>query len=205
MSRAGDPLNGAPGAGRSESGITLIELSIFLVLMAILYSFAVPRIAMVTEMNLRTSARQIAETLLELSAQATARAAPYAVVYDLDKRRYCYKQASFDTATGKWTVLFTDEETEEVGGDPQLKQRCFDLEEGVYFKDIEPLLRTEKTIEKGRVDQWFSPRGITDPLVIHLGDQKGRFYTLFLGRYGGKVDVRQGLLEYKEYLQEMLE
>ena len=203
MSRAAHP----EGLGHSSSrGLTLIELSIFMIMMAILYSFVAPRIAMVTDINLRTTARQLAETVLDISAQATARSVPYAVVYDLDKQRYCYRQASFDTATGKWVVLFTnDEEQEVIGGDPHQREHCCELDEGVYFKDIEPLLKSEKKFEKGQVDQWFSPRGISDPTVIHLGDQKGRFYTLLISRYGGKVEVRPGFLEYEDYLRETLE
>ena len=186
-------------------GITLIELTIFLVLMGILASFVVPRLSMVTEINLKSSARTLAETLLEISALSTNLSTPYVVQYDLDEKKYCYKRAYFDPATGIWSVQFADEKVEEVGPDPYAKTRCFNLKEGVYFKDIETLTGTEKRYEKGLLPQWFSPRGVTEPLVIHLSDRKGRFFTLFLNRYGGKVDIRKGRWEYKEYLKELTE
>jgi len=186
-------------------GFTLIELTFVLLLMAILASFAVPRFFMITEINLRTSARSLAETLLEVSSMSTNFSTPFVIQYDMDQQKYCYKQAVFNLATGSWSVLFGDESTEEVTTSPQGKTKCFHLKDGVYFKEIHSLLGTEKKFEKGKLPEWFSPRGVADPLVILLGDRKGRFYTLFVQRYGGRVDIRPGRLEYKDYLQEILE
>jgi len=86
-----------------------------------------------------------------------------------------------------------------------VKTRCFSLKDGVYFKEIQPLLGPEKKYEKGKLPEWFSPRGVADPLMILLGDQKGRFYTLFVQRFGGRADLRPERLEYKDYLREVLE
>lgn len=192
--------------GSASAGLTLIELTIFLVLMGILASFVIPRISMVTEINLRRSARTLGETLLEVSALATNLSTPFAVQYDLDKQKYCYKMMRQDPVSGKWQVLFTDEKTEEMGADPYAKQKCIELGEGVYFKGIETLVGTETLYEKGQIPQYFSPRNITSPpLLIHLGDRKGRFYTIVLNRYGGNPDIRQGKLEYKDYLKELLD
>lgn len=189
----------------SSQGITLIELTIFLILMGILASFVVPRISMVTEINLKTSARKLAETLLEVASMSTNLSTPFVVQYDLDEKKYCFKQAYFDPTSGMWSVRFADEKVEEVSPDPYTKTRCFNLEEGIYFKDIETLSGTGKKYEKGQIPQWFSPRGVTEPLVIHLADRKGRFFTLFLNRYGGRVDIRNGRWEYRDYLKELTE
>lgn len=173
--------------------------------MAVLASFAVPRFFMITQINLRTSARNLAETLLEVSAMATNFSTPFVVQYDMDKQRYCYKQAVFDTTTGVWTVLFADDTTEELTVDAHARTRCFSLKDGVYFKEIQTLMGTEQTLEKGKLTAWFSPRGVADPLVILLGDRKGRFYTLFVQRYGGRADLRSGRWSYTDYLKEILE
>ena len=187
-----------PGTGAPSAGITLIELTIVIVLMAILASFAVPRFFMITEINLRTATRTLAETLREVSALATNLSKPFVVQYDLDKGKYCYQLAAFDTATGKWVVRITDEEVEQIGEAPYAGTKWYTLKDGVFFKDIETLSGTEKKVEKGVLDQWFQPRGIIDPLVIHLGDRKGRSYTVILNRYGSNVDLRKGRWEYKD-------
>ncbi len=192
-------------SGTSPAGITLIELTIVIVLLAIVASFSVPRFFMVTEINLRTATRTLAETLREVSAMATNVSKPFVVQYDLDKGKYCYKLAMFDAATGRWVAQIAAEGVEQIGGEPYSKTKWFTLEKGAFFKDMEPLTGTEKKVEKGLQDQWFQPRGIIDPMVIHLGDRKGRSYTVILNRYGGSVEIRKGRWEYKEYLRDILE
>ncbi len=189
----------------SAKGLTLIELGIVMLLMAILASFAVPRLLMVTEINLRTSARRLAETLQLTSAMATNTSRPYVVQYDLDKGTYCTTAARFDAASGRWIAQFTDESIEVVETDTLSKTRCFTLKDGVYFRQIEPLRGAGEKQEKGKLSHWYSPRGITDPMMIWLGDKQGRFYTLILSRYGGGVEIRKGKWEFKEYYEDLFE
>jgi hypothetical protein len=176
-----------------------------MLLMAILASFSIPRLFMITEVNLRTSARRLAETLQLTSAMATNTSRPYVVEYDLDKGKYCTTAARFDAATGRWVARFTDESIEVVGEDSLSKPKCFTLKDGVYFREIETLRGAEEKQEKGKLSHWYSPRGITDPLMIRLGDKQGRFYTLILSRYGGGVDVREGRWEFKQYYEDLFE
>jgi type II secretory pathway pseudopilin PulG len=186
-------------------GLTLIELGIVMLLMAILASFSIPRLLMITEINLRTSARHLAETLQLIASMATNTSRPYAVQYDMDKGKYCYTAAQFDAATARWVARFADDSTEVLETDTLAKTKCFDLKGGVYFREIETLTGIEKKQEKGKLSHWYSPRGITDPLLIRLGDKQGRFYTLILSPYGGGVEVRKGTLDFKEYYEGLLE
>ena len=195
-----------PPIGRGVApGLTLIELGIVMLLMAILASFSIPRLFMVTEINLRTATRHLAETLQLLSSMATNTSRPYVVQYDMDKGKYCYTAARFDAGTGRWVARFEDESIEVVETDTLSTTKCFELKDGVYFREIEPLRGTEEKQEKGKLSHWYSPRGITDPLLIRLGDKQGRFYTLILSRYGGGVEIREGRLEYKQYYEDLLE
>lgn len=189
----------------SAQGLTLIELGIVLLLMAILTSFSIPRLFMITEINLRTATRRLAETLQLTSAMATNTSRPYVVQYDMDKGRYCTTAAQFDPGTGRWIAQFTDESIEVVGGDTLTETKCFTLKDGVFFREIEPLRGAEEKQEKGRLSHWYSPRGITDPMMIRLGDKQGRFYTLILSRYGGGVELRKGKWEFKEYYEDLFE
>lgn len=206
-------LNAPSSGGASRTGVrppapwgfTLIELTFVLLLLAILSAFSIPRFFVITEINLRTSARNLAQTLLQVSAMATNFSTPYVVQYDMDKNRTCFKQADYNAGSGAWSVVFPDDPDREVVADPNARTRCVSLKDGVYFKEVRSLSGTERTYEKGSLPAWFSPRGLTDPMVIVLGDRKGRFYTLFVPRYGGRVTVRSGRLEYREYLREILE
>jgi len=191
--------------GHGRDGLTLIELGIVLLVMGIIASFAFPRLQMITEANLRTSARNLSETLGLLSSMAITHSRPYGVLYDLDKQRYCYVAAREDPETGTWQVAFSDDEKVEVVGDPQTATRCFNLKDGVYFKDIETPEGVETKQEKGRLTHLFSPRGIAESLVIHLGDKKGRYYSILLHRYGGRVEVQEGKWAYKDYVQQILQ
>ncbi len=191
---------------RKAQGFTLLELCIVIILMAIMTTFTAPRLFMITEINLRTSTRRLAETLRLISSKATNTSRPYSIQYDLDKHKYCFAAAAFDAGTGQWVARISD------GPDPKnspaaavTPSKCFPLKDGVFFKDIEPLTESGQEQQNGRLSTWYSPRGITDPLLIHLGDKQGRFYTLILSRYGGKVVVRQGRWSYKDYIQELLE
>ncbi|MEW6441484.1 MAG: prepilin-type N-terminal cleavage/methylation domain-containing protein [bacterium] len=184
-------------------GLTLIELTMVLLVMAVIASFSVPRLMMITEVNLRTSARNLTETLGLLSSLAITHSRPYGILYDLDKQRYCYVPAREDPETGGWHLVFADEKDETVS-DPLVATRCFPLKDGVYFKDIETPEAAEAKQEKGRLTHSFSPRGIAESLVIHLGDKKGRYYSIFLQRYGGRVELREGTWSYKQYVEDML-
>lgn len=189
----------------SVQGLTLIELGIVLLLMAILTSFAVPRLLMVTEINLRTSTRRLAETLQLTSVMATNTSRPYVVQYDMDKGTCCTTAARFDPGSGRWIAQFTDKSIEVVESDTLSKTKCFTLKEGVYFREIEPLRGAGEKQVKGKLSHWYSPQGITDPMMIRLGDKQGRFYTLILSRYGGRVEIRKGKWTFKEYYEDLLE
>ncbi len=188
--------------GRPE-GLTLIELSIVLLVLAILAGVAFPRIMVLTDINLRSSARRLAETLGLLSSLAHAR--PFGVLYDLDEQRYCWCGAREDPDTGEWAIVFSKDPKSEVLGDPLAATRCQALKDGVFFRDIESPEGAERVQEKGQLTHVFSPRGTAESLVIHLADRKGRSYSVFLHRYGGRVEIRQGKVSYKDYVQETLE
>jgi type II secretion system protein H len=190
---------------RREKGLTLIELSIVLLVMAIIVGLAFPRILVITDVNLRTSARRLAETLQLLSSQAIAHGRPFGVLYDLDKQRYCWAGAQEDPETGEWVAVLAEDEKTEILGDPLAATRCQALKDGVYFRDIETPEGAERVQEKGRLTHFFSPRGTAESLVIHLADKKGRNYSVFLHHYGGRVEVRQGKVSYKDYVQQLLE
>jgi len=185
------------GPGRNATGFTLLELCIVIILMAILASFTVPRFYMITEVNLRTSTRRLAQTLRLVSTMATSKARPYLVKLD--------SAGTYDPVLGRNIFHINEEATTQIGGNPATKTKCFQLKDGVYFKDIEPLTESGQLQEKGEMNYAYSPRGITEPMLIRLGDKKGRFYTLILSRYGGSVELRPGRIEYKDYIKELLE
>jgi prepilin-type N-terminal cleavage/methylation domain-containing protein len=182
-----------------EAGLTLIELSIVLLIVALLYSFAIPKIYIITEVNLRTSARKLAETIRLVQSFSVTQTRQYMVQYDMDKGTYAYAQGTEDVL-GKWHYVF-QENTKESKEASSFLSKTFPLGQGVFFQDIYDLVKGEK-YDKGEIRTEFSPRGITTPLLIHLGDNKSRFYTLLVDRYGGKVTLRKGNLTYSDLFSE---
>ncbi len=188
--------------------MTLIELTILLLILGIVYSLAMPKLYILTDVNLRTSARRLAQTLRVVQSNAIAHASQYVLRFDIEKGLYGYQRGT-EYVPGRWGFVLremqlpSERKAKDVKGRDQatFEERTFRLGEGVFFKDIyDPI--TGKTYEKGEVRTEYSPRGIATPALIHIGDTKSRFYTIAVERYGGRVILRRGNLTYEELYTE---
>lgn len=209
ISRAGicSETGGSVARAGSARGLTLIELTILLLILGILYSLAMPKLYILTDVNLRTSARRLAETLRVVQSNAIAHASQYVVRFDIEKGTYGYQQGT-EYAPGRWVFLLknmdgTGEKSsrEEELRSPTPVEKTFRLEKGVFFQDIYDPVSGEKH-DKGEIRTEFSPRGIATPALIHIGDSKSRYYTIAIERYGGRVILRKGNLTYEDLLSE---
>ena len=115
---------------RSQPGFTLIEMMIVIIIIAIIFSFAVPQLARFTgRKKLSVEAAKLAEVLDVARSYASTERVPYAVMIDAAAKEYFYYRPSdviegrtpqqchrgtlykIDTSvrvtTGTTTVLFT--------------------------------------------------------------------------------------------------
>ena len=123
--------------------------------------------------------------------------------FDIEKGTYAYEQGT-EVAPGRWHFFLNDMDKPDKATEEKsaaLQKTTFHLSDGVFFQDISDLARDDKH-DKGEVRTEFSSRGITTPMLIHLGDNKSRFYTVLVDRYGGKVTLRKGNLSYTDFLTE---
>jgi type II secretion system protein H len=186
-----------PRTRASQKGLTLIELTIVLLIVAILYTFASPKIRILTEVNLRTSARRLTETIRVVQSSSITHASQYLMRFNIDAGTYAFQRGD-EIAPGRWQFLIEEKDKAAEGATSAPRETTFKLPAGVFFQDISDIARQQR-YDKGEVRTEFSPGGLTNPMLIHLGDNKSRFYTLLVDRYGGRVTLRKGNLSYPDF------
>lgn len=167
-------------AGTWNSGYTLIELSIIIILLGIIFLFALPKLGDIGDVKLRAAARELAGAIQSLFDESVLNRKPYQMVFDMAERSYSIVE------TG------VNEESSEVIEAPK---RQVNLPEKVYIKDI--VIQMEGKITEGRVTLPFYPDGFVVKHIIHLSDGK-KDYTLVTTPLTGKVKVLEGYIEISE-------
>ena len=170
---------------KGAHGFTLIELTIILIIMGILFSLVMPRIINITNFKLKSTTRRMVRTINHIYSRATTHNRYYRLGIDLTTDEYW---VSADTNPSPGMLEFMEE-------DIIRKQ----LPEGIHFTDVFHLGQLEPKKEDEEVYTYFSPKGRIDPpTVIHLADERDRYYTLFIPPYTGRVQVIQGYEEVYE-------
>ena len=167
----------ATGISNSR-GFTLLELVVVLVILAGVAALAVPRLESLLDGDTRSSARNVATLLRYLDERAVAGRVRYRLMIDLNEQ--------------KITVLQLSGLGEERAPDDPFLQR-------------NPLLGTTRisalstdrlgTVTIGFVKIPYGPGGLSEPLVLHLGEPKGRQYTIQALPINASVKVSEGNLE----------
>lgn len=179
-----DPLH-SPSAAMSapkegQDGYTLIELSIIIILLGIIFLFALPRLENIGDVKLRSAARELAGAIQSLFDESVLNRKPYQMVFDMTGRSY--------------SIIETDmnEESSEMIGSPK---RQVHLPERIYIRDI--VTQTDGKVTEGKVSVPFYPDGFVVKNIIHLSDGK-KDYTLVTTPLTGKVKVLEGYVEISE-------
>lgn len=170
-------------------GFTLIELTIIVIIMGIMFSLVMPRIINITSYELKSTTRRMVRTINHIYSKATTHNRYYRLGIDLTTDEYW---VSADTNPSPGMLEFMEEDI--------IKRQ---LPEGIHFIDVFHLGQLEPKKEDEEVYTYFSPKGRVDPpTVIHLADERDRFYTLFIPPYTGRVQVTQGYEEVYEETEE---
>jgi len=161
-----------------ERGFTLIELTIVIVLLALISGLLFPLVANWGQDDLLASARRLSGTVRYLYNEAALSRNEHRLIFDLDAGDY------------RTRVLEPDGRLQEVEG----QGRDGHLSGDTRFQDVVVIPRGKFTA--GEVTTLFHPTGWLDETIVHLADDDGRQLTLHFNPLTGVVELFEG---YKDY------
>lgn len=164
------------GRRREERGFTLIELSVVILIIAIVARFAVPRLRNLTAAELGATTRRLAQTTRYLYEESALRGTVLTLYFDLDRQQY-------------W-VARPEEGTGLPVEDTDLLARRVALPDGVSVADV--VVPGAGKLSTGLVPTRFYPEGYADRSVIHLVDSGGHAYTLRIDPVRGRGEIFDG-------------
>ena len=155
-----------------ESGFTLVEMVVVVVILAVIAALVYPRLAPSGDAELRTSARSLAASIRYLEDRAITTKTAYRMRLNLN-----------DTTIEVFEVLSDGEE--QPAADVFLGRNL--LADGIAIADV-TTSRLGK-VAAGEVSLDFGPLGLGEFIVIHLTTGKERYYTVQAYPRGGRVKV----------------
>lgn len=163
------------GARTGDSGFTLIELAMVIIVLGIMLSLVVPTFGELTGSDLRRSARHLTGMVRFLHDEAEATKTVYRLRFDVSGGRYW---AEALTVTSDRTVEYKRVAaaiaTEgELAGNTSFKS----VAAGSHPDD--PFIL-------------FTPDGWVEKTFIHLRDGGGRDHTLIVKPFMGETELREG-------------
>jgi general secretion pathway protein H len=166
------------GNWNKESGFTLIELTIVVLLLGLFSLLVVPRLPGVGEDGLKSSTRRIAGTVKYFFNEAALSGRPHRLEYNLDEGTFRVRRIEVD---GEVVELSG------TGKEQRLKGR-------VRFKDID--IPGRGSFSQGEVVTEIQPVGWMEETVVHLEEEGGRTLTLRIMPYTGTTEVFDGYREF---------
>ncbi len=175
----------AEGEGRrgngTERGLTLIELSAVLLILAVLLAFVTPKLRDVTEYRIKRTSRRLASTIKYLFDEAAIRHTSYRLNYDLKRNEY-------------WVTHL--DEMKEFKEDRSILSSRVRLPGTIHFEDI--VTQHRGKVYEGETFTQFFPNGWVEETIIHLGDKRERHYSLLIMPLTGKVRIYDRYVEFAE-------
>lgn len=212
------------GSAAGRRGMTLIEISVALLLIAVLMGMAIPSVSNITRADLRSTARKLASTIRYTYDLAARKNDTFRLVFDLDERTWWIESAGdkFLLNREKTEVVdgALDLEAEEEDEDRRFVTRGFiesgemwrpkrkatfsnfsepltpkiTLPDTVAYQDVWVAHQTER-VTTGQAYLYCFPTGMTERAVIHLIDEDDNPYTLWVYPLTGRVKI------YPEYVE----
>ncbi|HVO22005.1 MAG TPA: prepilin-type N-terminal cleavage/methylation domain-containing protein [Candidatus Margulisiibacteriota bacterium] len=160
-----------------SAGFTLLEISLVLLIMAVVLMLALPRLRDPGRAELLSQSKRLVNIFKLLRSEAVLNGYAYRLNYDLGTQRY-------------WV---TADESADLGDFVrELGQlaRGTQLREPVAIADV-VLPTLAGKINQGQIYTVFYPDGSVDPTVIHLATPR-EAYTLWLNPMNGRLNIAAG-------------
>ena len=162
--------------GKSRiSGFTLIELTLVVVIVGILFALVIPYFpGLFATTKLRVAARDLTGTLIYARYLAITERVNHRVNYDLDREEYWISKGEKDSlnSRGVYSKLRTS-----LG-------RTRALPEGVKIKDIST---PRGEFSGGKDYTTFNPDGSAELSSLHLQNKEGNIHTVIILKTTGRV------------------
>jgi prepilin-type N-terminal cleavage/methylation domain-containing protein len=168
-------------AGRSSepAGFTLLELTVVMILLLLVLGLVLPEASsLLTDSDLRTSARRLAGAVGEARNEAMLGGQIWQLVIDLESGSFWIAPAG---------------EGKEADKPAPRKAKLVD---DVRFIDIQK--GQDELLTTGRVSIRFHPRGLVEPTVIHLIGPGNRVRTLSIKSFSGRLSIEDGYVGASE-------
>ena len=176
MSNQAHPGEGAKG--RRDSGFTLIELAVVLLLIGLFSALVIPLFSGLGGDDLKSTARRLAGTAKYLYNESALTGRPYRLVFDLDAGSVSGRRLK---ASGELVTLTG------TGGEHTLPR-------GIRMRDV--TVAGRGLTSSGTTYTGIQPVGWIDETVVHLEAQDGRQLTLRLLPLTGTSEVYEGYREF---------
>ena len=165
-------------------------MMVVIVLMGVVAGLAFPRFKSLFEVDLKSSMRRLAGGIKFCFNEAVIRQATIRLNFDLDSGTYRHSVllTTPDTTVGEFIDV------------PSAIQKAEILPRGVRFLDILTPRSPEK-IAEGDTYVLFYSTGFAEKAVIHIGDERGRVYTLLVKPLTGGVKIFEGYVDFAELHQ----
>jgi type II secretory pathway pseudopilin PulG len=171
-----------PRIPRDESGFTLIELGLVLLIIGVVLALTIPRFRDRSHAELLSQVRRMAVTFHFLRQEAILDGRTYRLNYDLDRQRYFVTEAQ----RGPGETAFVPAEG--------ILSHGVTLPAPVAITDVSLPLIAGK-LHEGVVYTHFYPDGYVDLTVVHM-DNGREAYTLRVDPLSGRVYLTTGYQDF---------
>jgi prepilin-type N-terminal cleavage/methylation domain-containing protein len=160
---------------RSQQGFTLIELSITLFLIGILFFISMPKLGnFMFRKDLNEVARSLKSTVSLLRSKSISSHRATTLYLDLDKNLY-------------WGAFTFPEEEKDVRTQRPYLITPRKLPDGTRFVDAANINTPKQTL--GLLSSTFNAKGAVEETVIHLSDSNRKVLTIIVNAYTGRFSL----------------
>lgn len=172
-------LRNSIGPTGPTKGYTLIELTVVIFLIGLMFALAIPRFrsAILTD-NLKTTVRKMVGTIRELRNEAIREHKDHALYFDLESNLF-------------WIISATMSEEERM----LAHKKAFSIPKGVRIMDI--CFKGRGKIMTGETAIRFNKKGYVQQSIIHLGSEDDREFTLILNPFLRRIDVLEKYVDFE--------